>query len=1211
MAGTQSPSLNAPFTPDAAVFCKPGECQKLWTALQNGGKRREFGNWFQQSTQKLSEKVLNGNLSGKDVTVFVNYMCLSGKIVRAVSKASKDVNVQISAAYSFAVDTERENGSDELAMGCSYPGKPFPCGIVEANLLSDVMANNHLLTERDAFIRIQEKSVTRGQCFVSATQRRRAHAKRNEHAPNIDNFSDRFSARSQSSVVVNGGDSTATRRCLTAKRTRSDDRVESEMELHSTESRDVEGLKETILNGHDFYERVKRIKQETGLEADLQDSEAHYMVVTEGNEGRPEEDDGETSSLEDDQAMDGNESCLSETDAFMHTASVNHSANDSEEMGANSSGGEDNFSGRDVTPETSGMGQCDLNNEADFTESAGPSPLSATMKTPEGAVEDDVEPPSPNPANDLQTKTEEGTECVVQSAQNCRHQYDGLSHTMDTSFDGVSSGSEHVASAGGCGDADPDCNIDGELNGPLVTEEEHLAGRKGTSTNHQEIDNPQREAETVRDEQNHESGHPDAAPVDQHGRVGKNSKRASKTKAKGVSVSSTYRKGTEKIRPKKVNFCIFCDVQQRQISRHLKGVHHAEPEVAEVMALPKRSRERRLLFLKIVNKGNKHHNIKVLKRQKGVLVPRRQPPNKQTAEAYSFCSHCDGLYLRKDLYRHEKTCEFKSTNTTSEGHNSQSDPQLPLEVPDDVSPEFWKIVQEMEDVTAVVKEERLIRKFGEKLFKRDGRTTEVGDETACDTAKTDYVRQRMRECGQLVNGGKKYGLNTMEDFVLPANIPTVIRLVKELAGFTGVVYETPSLVLKFVHNLSVISDIVLHDAIVDNKEEKIKQAEQFQRLFQSTWNSELSSAALTTVGETRCNEPKALPAVDDVQKLTNYLSRETLLCREQLMKEPTKEVWGRLCQLTLTSVIIFNRRPRWEVSKLLLKKFQKKNEVPLNSQELLKYLKKARTWRNNGIKAPLLFNPAMFEVMNLLVENRRSAGIPDDNPYFFANPDDVKRRYYVGTDCLGWCALACEASNPSSLRSMRKQVATMCQVLDLNQNELGTLAKLIGHDIRVQSSYFERQEITVQAAQISKVLLAIEAGTISKYKGKCLHEIDIDPKDVADDDSGRNDSNGSRSQSQTRNPVKKRKPSCKVPWSNAENDAVDRHFIEHIKTGKAVQKLEALRCLAEEPALRERSWEGIKWQVKNRSTAYIRRSVIQSRRKKSLNTESSSTTSEK
>ncbi|XP_070546447.1 uncharacterized protein [Ptychodera flava] len=399
MAGTQSPSLNAPFTPDAAVFCKPGECQKLWTALQNGGKRREFGNWFQQSTQKLSEKVLNGNLSGKDVTVFVNYMCLSGKIVRAVSKASKDVNVQISAAYSFAVDTERENGSDELAMGCSYPGKPFPCGIVEANLLSDVMANNHLLTERDAFIRIQEKSVTRGQCFVSATQRRRAHAKRNEHAPNIDNFSDRFSARSQSSVVVNGGDSTATRRCLTAKRTRSDDRVESEMELHSTESRDVEGLKETILNGHDFYERVKRIKQETGLEADLQDSEAHYMVVTEGNEGRPEEDDGETSSLEDDQAMDGNESCLSETDAFMHTASVNHSANDSEEMGANSSGGEDNFSGRDVTPETSGMGQCDLNNEADFTESAGPSPLSATMKTPEGAVEDDVEPPSPNPAN--------------------------------------------------------------------------------------------------------------------------------------------------------------------------------------------------------------------------------------------------------------------------------------------------------------------------------------------------------------------------------------------------------------------------------------------------------------------------------------------------------------------------------------------------------------------------------------------------------------------------------------------------------------------------------------------------------------------------------------------------------------------------------------------------------------------------------------------
>ena len=399
---------------------------------------------------------------------------------------------------------------------------------------------------------------------------------------------------------------------------------------------------------------------------------------------------------------------------------------------------------------------------------------------------------------------------------------------MDTDLDDVSSGSEYIPSTSSSDDYDSDSESDGgESSAVLSTEENHLDGRTRMSTNHHKNNNHCRESDTSSHERNSTVGHSDAGPVDEldSDNVSKNSRCLSESNAKGVSVKTTYRNESGKKAKTKVNYCNFCDTQQTHIARHLKCVHDDEVEVAEALAHPIGSRERRRLFLKIANKGNKNHNVEVLKKQDGILVPRRQPPNKQPVEAYRFCVHCDGLYLRKELFRHEKNCLFKKTNSTSTGRNIQSNALLLMPIPDDVSDEFWKIILEMknDDVTAVVKKEPLIRKLGEKLFKRHGRRTEVDGKITYDTAKTDYIRQRMRECGRLVIEGKNFGLNTMEDFVLPGNFQTVVKVVKALTGFTGVTYRIPYLALRCGNNLSAINDIVLYEAIVDNKDDKIKQ----------------------------------------------------------------------------------------------------------------------------------------------------------------------------------------------------------------------------------------------------------------------------------------------------------------------------------------------------------------------------------------------------
>jgi len=67
----------------------------------------------------------------------------------------------------------------------------------------------------------------------------------------------------------------------------------------------------------------------------------------------------------------------------------------------------------------------------------------------------------------------------------------------------------------------------------------------------------------------------------------------------------------------------------------------------------------------------------------------------------------------------------------------------------------------------------------------------------------------------------------------------------------------------------------------------------------------------------------------------------------------------------------------------------------------------------------------------------------------------------------------------------------MAQVLTLRENELDILAGFMGHDVRIHRNYYRLPEDALQVAKVSKVLLVIDRGEISKYYGKNLDEIDI------------------------------------------------------------------------------------------------------------------------
>jgi hypothetical protein len=68
----------------------------------------------------------------------------------------------------------------------------------------------------------------------------------------------------------------------------------------------------------------------------------------------------------------------------------------------------------------------------------------------------------------------------------------------------------------------------------------------------------------------------------------------------------------------------------------------------------------------------------------------------------------------------------------------------------------------------------------------------------------------------------------------------------------------------------------------------------------------------------------------------------------------------------------------------------------------------------------------------------------------------------------------------------------MSKVLNLKDNEMDDLADFLGHDIRVHRQYYRLPEGTLQLAKISKILMALERGELSEFKGKNLDQINID-----------------------------------------------------------------------------------------------------------------------
>ena len=75
----------------------------------------------------------------------------------------------------------------------------------------------------------------------------------------------------------------------------------------------------------------------------------------------------------------------------------------------------------------------------------------------------------------------------------------------------------------------------------------------------------------------------------------------------------------------KKNCCVYCTRCYPKLARHFEQKHADELDVACALSLPKGNKERKRKWEELRNKGNFHHNQKVLKDESGDLLPRKRP----------------------------------------------------------------------------------------------------------------------------------------------------------------------------------------------------------------------------------------------------------------------------------------------------------------------------------------------------------------------------------------------------------------------------------------------------------------------------------------------------------------------------------------------------------------------------------------------------------
>ncbi|XP_071853449.1 uncharacterized protein [Apostichopus japonicus] len=673
-------------------------------------------------------------------------------------------------------------------------------------------------------------------------------------------------------------------------------------------------------------------------------------------------------------------------------------------------------------------------------------------------------------------------------------------------------------------------------------------------------------------------------------------------------------------------YCFVCSRPQKKLNVHILQ-HSTTAQVAEWLAA-KKGPEKDKLWIKMRNYGNHLHNYEVLSKGEGELIVVYRPQKCGDPNDYQPCLDCLGYLSRNEFYRHKCKLRREQDHEESEEqkrrHSLLRDARMLLPPPLGVraGDVIHRLLNSLlcDDVSVCIKGDPMIVELARKFCFKHGH----------DKEQFKTLRNKLREIARLVLEYRQISGQhsaTLADLIVPSRFELLLKSVRSVCGFDEEThqYTKPSLALKLGHSLKKAAMLVVSTALIEENKEKERQARDVITLLNENWDWEVSSHALRTLYEGKRNNPKLVPLTTDVVLLSKYLRGEAESSLADLKKakavEEIKKSWRNLAEITLTQILLFNRKRQGEVSKLTMEdyaKLKKGESHVLDMQILSKFEQNLAKviWRveivgKRGRSVPVLITENVKCAVDELVKHRDAVGIEPQNLFVFAIPEG-STHYIRACDTLRKFSCACGAKKPELLRStqLRKHIATMSQVMALQDNELDVLANFLGHDVRVHREYYRLPDATIQVAKVSKLLIALEGGSGDPgqvLQGKSLEQLDLQENeevategDYEQEDSDQDDSieqpvddsdikkGHSLNDAQQTEPMPKDRQK-KTPWTTQEQAAVHRHLGQYIAASKLPGKSAIVNCMSLEPCLRNRRWTNVKDYIRNKICSIARK----------------------
>uniref|UniRef100_A0A6P7H359 Uncharacterized protein LOC114346404 isoform X2 n=1 Tax=Diabrotica virgifera virgifera TaxID=50390 RepID=A0A6P7H359_DIAVI len=650
---------------------------------------------------------------------------------------------------------------------------------------------------------------------------------------------------------------------------------------------------------------------------------------------------------------------------------------------------------------------------------------------------------------------------------------------------------------------------------------------------------------------------------------------------------------------RKPDHCYFCETEVLNFSRHIIRIHPTEIEVAEIMAKPIKSKERKQLFNALRRKGN------FLAKGGSCFKPVREgyvPGRKKRV-----CNNCLGHFSSKLLYRHKKKCA--KTNSGSKSITIFSNIKVDRRLKEEVFPRM-----RADKISLEAQTDPLICEFGTRYLK-----------THREKHFVNVTSRKMRELAKILLEMRvlETSITTLLSALKPTFFDLFVQATKRIAKYdkNQDIYLSPTFAMNIVTSLKQCCDIAItfiytknmpnYSLSVATVEADLKT---LIRLFDSNWSFEISSHAANNLNINKWNKITIVPLASDLRLLREHLIKLATKSLQVLTKQMNDvsgsteadetdckvlvkdsveiQAYNNLMETIYCRVILFNRKRSGELQRMYLhtylnatpdiEKYQEFNSVvSLPEKILLKSLKRVVIRGKRGKGVPVLFHSDIQEHINIILKIR-NCFVPKNNPYLFATANS--NTHLIGYKVLSKQSKLCGAQNPSSITStrLRKHLATLSQLFNLSEGEIEQLATFMGHTPGVHRSSYRLPDDVYQTAKISKLLMVMEKGGADQYKGKSIDDIDINMEEnllefnYHDSDEGENDmlddlvnskgtemstsnSNADNTLIKTTAPKLKKKIIRKVvPWTKEQKEVTLKYFKNHIKVKKAPKRLECV-----------------------------------------------------